>query len=414
MIHTNYTDNAFYKDGYIFADSIVTESESSIMLNYYDKNGNLIKSNIIDDISLIEVKTNDEYIYLEAYAYGGYHTFYKINENLEIEKEFFYREYTDISNIYFYDIFTIENKKINSLVYDPNDDNYKVFEIDLDLENYQLKEITKSEYPLLFFNIYLKNNDIDPEDITKVKDYYYVASNDTVCFENNRCYDYAILLKYNSDYELEWKKDYNKQYLSFTNIITTNDNIYLNISGGSSLNNNDDIGGIFRVSEDGQILDKVIPDSNVTGIATKNNILIASSGTFKKCVGSNNYETPDTCRSSINHKVFSLEYNINTKTDGNGEVKVSKNISPEGEGVTFEVIPKEGYVLSEVKVTDALGNIITFTDYKFTMPSSDVLIEAVFVPANPNTKDEILIAIVILLVSLIAVILIKYKEKKLS
>jgi len=95
---------------------------------------------------------------------------------------------------------------------------------------------------------------------------------------------------------------------------------------------------------------------------------------------------------------FRIDYEITTKTEGKGTVKVLSR-SEAGNGVTFEVIPKEGYVLSVVKVTDANGNVIEFTDYKFTMPSSDVLIEAVFVPENPYTAD---IAIVALLLVAIA------------
>ena len=101
--------------------------------------------------------------------------------------------------------------------------------------------------------------------------------------------------------------------------------------------------------------------------------------------------------------IYDTIYNVTTKTDGNGEVKVSSNSNFEGDGVTFEIIPKEGYVLSEVKVTDANGNVVTFKDYKFTMPSADVTIEAKFVKSatNPNTKDLIGLFITIIVLSLI-------------
>ena len=92
---------------------------------------------------------------------------------------------------------------------------------------------------------------------------------------------------------------------------------------------------------------------------------------------------------------LSVEYEIATKVEGQGEIKAITK-SGAGSGVTFEVAPKPGYVLSVVKVTDAAGNVITFTDYTFTMPSSDVLIEAVFVPSNPNTKDIAIISVLLL------------------
>ena len=121
----------------------------------------------------------------------------------------------------------------------------------------------------------------------------------------------------------------------------------------------------------------------------------------KKFDPSNRFGT--SCAADSYVQVYKVFYNIYTKTDGNGEVKVSQNTADGGEGVTFEVIPKEGYVLSEVKVTDALGNVIVFTDYKFTMPTADVTIEAVFVKAatNPNTKDLIGLFITIIVLSLI-------------
>ena len=95
---------------------------------------------------------------------------------------------------------------------------------------------------------------------------------------------------------------------------------------------------------------------------------------------------------------FSIDYEITTKTEGNGTVKVLSK-SEAGTGVTFQVEPKKGYVLSVVKVTDANGNVIEFTDYTFTMPSSDVLIEAVFVPENPYTADIAIVAVLLLAIA---------------
>ena len=320
----------------------------------------------------------------------------------------------ELNGVYVTYGFTIENNKIVALVHDYNAELDKVLEISLDLEEYQLKEIDKSEYPLLHFQAFLENNGINSEDVIEKNGYYYATTSNDVCPEEyvNNCFSFAVLNKYNEDYELIWSKEYN-QYNSFISVLTINDKIYLNITGGSYLNNFDKIGGLYEVTEEGKILDKIIPDSNINSITTDNSNILVSSGTFRACVGANSYQIEDRCKSAINHKVYTLEYNIDTKTNGNGEVKAIHN-SKAGAGITFEVIPKEGYVLSEVKVIDSLGNVITFTDYKFTMPSSDVTIEAVFVPANPNTKDEILIAIVILLVSLIAVIIVRNKEKGLN
>ncbi len=111
----------------------------------------------------------------------------------------------------------------------------------------------------------------------------------------------------------------------------------------------------------------------------------------------------------IKHTIIiklNMDYAIETKVvEGKGTIKAIGR-SASGEGIVFEVVPEKGYVLSEVKVTDANGNVITFTDYKFTMPSADVLIEAKFIPENPNTLDAVLISIPFIIISGIAVLFI--------
>ena len=89
---------------------------------------------------------------------------------------------------------------------------------------------------------------------------------------------------------------------------------------------------------------------------------------------------------------FSYDYVVETKTDGNGTVKASKIRSSAGEVIEFTVEPNDGYTLGVVKVTDAKGNIIMYTDKNtFTMPNADVLIEATFVKSaiNPATATGI-------------------------
>ncbi len=106
---------------------------------------------------------------------------------------------------------------------------------------------------------------------------------------------------------------------------------------------------------------------------------------------------------------YDVDYQITPKIQGEGEIKVINRSAAGGE-VTFEVTPKPGYVLSAVKVTDAAGNVITFNDYKFTMPSADVTIEAVFVPGNPNTTDIAIMGIIIVGILFGAIAVINYKK----
>lgn len=106
-------------------------------------------------------------------------------------------------------------------------------------------------------------------------------------------------------------------------------------------------------------------------------------------------------------------YAIETKTDGNGIVKSAKYQAQNGEVVSFSIVPNKGYVLKEVKVTDLFGNTLIFTDNEFTMPSSDVTIEATFIKEekNPETRDAIIVVIVATLIS--ASILLYWKKNNL-
>lgn len=82
-----------------------------------------------------------------------------------------------------------------------------------------------------------------------------------------------------------------------------------------------------------------------------------------------------------------VTYNIETKTDGNGNINISKNKAESGVKIEFIVIPNDGYELNEIKITDSYGNTILFDDNAFIMPDSNVLIEASFILShNPNTN----------------------------
>ncbi len=112
-----------------------------------------------------------------------------------------------------------------------------------------------------------------------------------------------------------------------------------------------------------------------------------------------------------NNVVYNLLNKIDTKIEGKGNIEVVDS-SKKGESVTFKVQPEKGYVLKAVKVTDKDGNTITFNDYTFTMPSSDVTIEATFVPENPDTVDIAIITIAT--ISIVSIVIILKKKNKLN
>lgn len=82
---------------------------------------------------------------------------------------------------------------------------------------------------------------------------------------------------------------------------------------------------------------------------------------------------------------FNASYSVYVNTTGKGTLTPSRTKAGWGEEITFTIKPEEGYVLKAVKVTDASGNVVTFTDYQFTMPNADVTIDVIFVVENPET-----------------------------
>ena len=114
-----------------------------------------------------------------------------------------------------------------------------------------------------------------------------------------------------------------------------------------------------------------------------------------------NVDSPDmTIKTTMTNEVWHFKNSIKTTINGNGTISVVDS-SLSGDKVSFIAIPKDGYVLSSVKVIDAERNVLTFTDNTFTMPSADVTIEAVFVK-NPNTSDTlILVASLVIIISFI-------------
>lgn len=109
----------------------------------------------------------------------------------------------------------------------------------------------------------------------------------------------------------------------------------------------------------------------------------------------NGTSAPQQIPVTMSNEVWHFDNNIETEIKGEGTVDVVESSRP-GDPVTFVVQPKEGYVLSVIKVTDENGNVLTFTDNTFTMPSANVKIEVVFIK-NPDTADIAIISIIVVL-----------------
>ena len=107
---------------------------------------------------------------------------------------------------------------------------------------------------------------------------------------------------------------------------------------------------------------------------------------------------------------YSAPYEIIKNIEGKGKIETTYVKAQEGTLVQFTVTPEPGYVLSMVKVIDANGNVLTFTDNTFVMPASNVTIEAIFVPKNPNTGDIAILTITLFALAS-AFILLTQKKK---
>ncbi len=88
-------------------------------------------------------------------------------------------------------------------------------------------------------------------------------------------------------------------------------------------------------------------------------------------------------------------YTVKVDSGKHGEVKVSSKRADKGDTITITVDPDKGYVLDELTVTDKDGDTVKVksksdTKFTFTMPASDVTVEATFTAEKEETVlDEL-------------------------
>jgi hypothetical protein len=105
---------------------------------------------------------------------------------------------------------------------------------------------------------------------------------------------------------------------------------------------------------------------------------------------------------------YSLEYDVETVTSSNGELSYETKVDEDGKSyVELKVVPKDGYSVEKIIVTDSNGNIIEVVNNKFYMPMNDVKIEVKYVEGEylpiPDTflgKSVSVILIGLVLISL--------------
>ena len=77
---------------------------------------------------------------------------------------------------------------------------------------------------------------------------------------------------------------------------------------------------------------------------------------------------------------YNLEFDINTVNSSSGDFTYEEKLDEDGRSyVELKVVPKDGYSVEEIIVTDINGERIEVTDNKFYKPAKDVKIEVKYV-----------------------------------
>ena len=114
-------------------------------------------------------------------------------------------------------------------------------------------------------------------------------------------------------------------------------------------------------------------------------------GTAKFTVKATNSAGSDTKELSITiAKAAPAEFTISVKTDGNGTASASPAKAAAGTEITLTVTPNTGYHFKEWQVIS--GNV-TIKDGKFTMPSANVEVKAIFEKDAPPAPTEFTITV---------------------
>ena len=407
--------------GYIYTtnnNQVVAEYYNDNLYKYeiYDEDLNMLTSFTTDDYSPIigeDYYITEEYEYsTRQYTYNTYDYSNKNNGTYITDTSYYFRSTEDNKDTYLYDYNSSTLIKINprtlevekeitaiipikdmvlheDKVYINNSNKYYVY--NKDLSDY--KEITKEEY----YSIEDEYYNIKPKNVISDKEYEKFIN-----------YLESELGNLNKRLFINYAIEYNNQYYT---VIINEGNIVSLVYADKDLTDF----GLVSLKNDDFLTDELISRtfllSNSNGITLLSTIgdYCAEANTIDYYpLYQNSYES---CGANIIFQTYTPIYNIETKTDGNGTIKVLST-AKSGEGVTFEITPKEGYVLGVVKVTDKDGNVLTFTDYKFTMPSSDVTIEATFLPENPETSDLITYIILLFGLTTLFIIYIKNEQKR--
>lgn len=84
----------------------------------------------------------------------------------------------------------------------------------------------------------------------------------------------------------------------------------------------------------------------------------------------------------------STSYTVKVAETTNGTASVSASSAMGGETVTVTAVPAEGYVVEDIKVADALGNVVEVKDGAFVMPAANVVVTVEFAEKTEEPTDK--------------------------
>jgi hypothetical protein len=404
LLYNNYYP---YMNGYVTSEEIYDAKYDTweTLVTYYDKNGKILVQNSDYDFTVDDLLVFNDVIYVVAYdskASSNPYSVKTLDDKLKVRKSSVlsnYSKYWDIYTRKYYGLDFMSDNGQNVLIYTGN----TVYEVDPTLSQSSYSRATTFDVNNLEFmrfrilkqlygdykggiTAYISSN-IVGENETILSGAYFDEECTTYDANNPCCVTSYIISSFDNDNNMLWSLDSSK-YLGITDVSYVGDYLV------GLANKQDEDGNIVNLilvlDKKGNVVQEIVRENRMMMLRSTNNGFMVLS-----------YQDKDqNDLTKYNIEVYTYAYEIITKTDGNGTVVSSFVETSEGKEVQFTINPKKGYVLGEVKVTDANGNNVVFNDYTFTMPSSDVTIEVTFVKdvLNPNTVDITIIGVVILFI----------------
>ena len=402
-----FTDNIAYQNGFI--TSIIDKYDLASNLTKYDPDGKILKNNKINNYIIITLKNVNNNIYALAMNDTGTIELLKIKDDLTLDKhlniEIEIIDYPDpILGVTIYDLLGInsikeDEKNIYVLVEE------FIVKVSKDMNSFETIDPTQEDIATYF----PEYEEIVLNPITNLKQYISVIENKKQLiytgFDIEECpprgieciNDIDAIIRLDEDNKTLWEKEY-PDYLFVYNPQVVNKYI---VAVGVKKVEDDTQKEIIILDMNGNIVQTIVNDDPFIITGGNYNFMVNNvdeSSEYCPIAPHSSTRTAPAIKCYKHwQKVYYIPLNISTKVEGKGKIEVVES-ARNGEQVTFKITPEEGYVLGVVKVTDSDGNVLTFTSNTFTMPSSNVTIEATFIPENPETSDIKIIVLSVILI----------------